>query len=91
MASQLNIKSDTARSLAEEAARLHGVSITEAVTLALRREVGVLRDARSTAEHATERENGFHDLIAGSRDLWKGAMLSLDHADLLYDECGLPR
>lgn len=92
MGVQLNIKSAEARKLAEEIARLKGKSITESVTEALRREATILWHARSTEEErAVEKENGFYDLINGTRSLWKGHMLSLNHGDLLYDEWGLPR
>lgn len=92
MGVQLNIKSAEARALAEKVARASGETITEAVTHALRnrmrdleRQQGVSRDARR------EREHEFYDIVEGSRMRWKGAMLSIDHADILYDEYGLPR
>ncbi len=92
MGTQLNIKSAEARALAEQLAELKGESITGAVIAALHREVSIMLHARSTAEErAHEKERGFYDLVCGSRSLWKGAALSIDHGDLLYDEYGLSR
>ena len=92
MAFQLNIKSEEARRLASELARLSGSSMTEVIIDSLRDRLCRVRYARtSDEERAREKENGFYDLVVGSRELWKGAMLSIDHGDLLYDEDGLPR
>jgi hypothetical protein len=30
-------------------------------------------------------------LVKDSRGLWQDSLLSIDHADLLYDERGLPK
>lgn len=92
MPAQLNIKSEEAHRLASELARLSGASMTEVIVDSLRDRLGRVRYARtSDEERAREKEHGFYDLVVGSRELWKGSMLSLDHGDLLYDEDGLPR
>jgi antitoxin VapB len=92
MTTQLNIKSAEARRLAHELSQLTGRSMTEVIVASLRDRLSRVRYARtSEEERAREKESGFYDLIAGSRGLWKDHMLSIDHADLLYDEDGLPR
>ena len=92
MATQLNIKNDEARSLAERVAAATGQTITEAVTDALRRRLRQVESDQATSDDALRtREAEFYRLIAGTRERWKDAMLSIDHADILYDESGLPR
>ncbi|MDP5279557.1 type II toxin-antitoxin system VapB family antitoxin [Sphingomonas sp. DG1-23] len=92
MGAQLNIKSVEARDLAERLAESTGATITEAVTEALRRRLrDVEREQALQPDMVRAREDAFYALICGSRARWKGAMLSIDHADLLYDEDGLPR
>ena len=92
MGVQLNIKNAEARALAERLAHATGNSITQAVTEALRvRLRQVEQDQALTDAERCQREVEFFKLIAGSRSRWKGAMLSIDHADILYDEDGLPR
>lgn len=92
MGTQLNIKSPEARELAEKVARASGESITQAVTRALRdRWRALQRQSVDTEGAHRRREREFYDMIQGSRMRWKGAMLSIDHADILYDDHGLPR
>lgn len=92
MGVQLNIKSEEARQLAERLAEATGESITQAVTEALRRRLRQVQHDQATTDDAVRRrEADFYHLISGSRERWKGAMLSIDHGDLLYDEHGLPR
>lgn len=92
MGVQLNIKSAEARALAERLAEATGASITEAVTQSLRNRLAELRLETARADDpARDREVEFYSIIAGSRARWPGAMLSLDHGDMLYDELGLPR
>ncbi|UIJ44454.1 type II toxin-antitoxin system VapB family antitoxin [Sphingomonas cannabina] len=92
MGVQLNIKSAEARALAEELAEATGESITEAITAALRLRLRQIALEKAKEPNAMrEREMAFYRLIRGSRMRWKGAMLSVDHGDLLYDEHGLPR
>lgn len=92
MGVQLNIKSAEARELAEKVARATGESITEAVTKALRKRLREVQLELATSEDQVRgREADFYGLVTGSRARWRGAMLSIDHGDLLYDEYGLPR
>ena len=92
MGAQLNIKNAEARTLAERLAEVTGDSITEAVTKALRVRLRQVEfDQATTSDARRVREVDFYHMVGGSRGRWKGAMLSIDHADILYDEDGLPR
>lgn len=82
----LNIKNDETHRLARQLAALTGESMTVAVTEALRERIA--RVKRSKREGLSER------LLAIGRDAaarFKEPYRSADHADLLYDERGLPR
>ncbi len=83
----LNIKSPQARRLAEDLARLTGESLTKAVTEALRQRLE--REGRRREAGARTAEL----LEIGRRCAAHMAQPahSQDHADLLYDERGLPR
>jgi len=80
----LNIKNDEAHALATRLAKATGESLTEAVTVALRE-----RLARIDAPDALEQE-----LLALAQDCarcLKEPWRSADHAELLYDDKGLPK
>ena len=80
----LNIKDPEAHRLAQELARVTGQSMTRAVTEALRDRLKVVTHAKGRAS--------LEELMAIARQsaaLVKGPYL--DHADLLYDENGLPK
>ena len=82
----LNIKSEEAHRLARELASLTGESLTAAVTVAVRERLNRVRGDHDTG--LAER------LLAIGRDAakrLKEPYRSADHADLLYDENGLPR
>lgn len=82
----LNIKSEEAHRLAQEIAALTGESMTGAVTTALRERLDRLN--RGEGGGLAER------LLSIGRDCaahLKEPFRSVDHADLLYDEQGLPR
>ena len=82
----LNIKNDEAHLLARELAKLTGESLTAAVTAAVRERLDRIR--RENATGLAER------LLAIGRDCaarLKEPYRSADHADLPYDERGLPR
>lgn len=92
MATQLNIKSDEARTLAEDLARLTGKSMTEVIVESLRDRLARLHDASGAEEErCREKQVDFDRLIEGTRSLWKDELLSLEHGRLLYDDTGLPR
>ena len=82
----LNIKSEETHRLVRELAKLTGESMTAAVTAAVRDRVERIR---------RERETGLADrLLAIGKDCafrLKEPFRSADHAELLYDERGLPR
>jgi antitoxin VapB len=82
----LNIRSEEARRLAEEVARLTGETRTAAVTEALRQRLSQLR---------RESEHSMADrLMAIGEDCaarLKEPFGSIDHGELLFDGRGLPR
>jgi antitoxin VapB len=82
----LNIKNEEAHRLAEELAQLTGESKTTVVTVALRERLDRVKQQRG--KPLAER------LMAIGRDCarrLKEPYRSADHAELLYDERGLPR
>lgn len=81
----LNIKSPEADALVAELARLTGESKTGAVIVAL-------RERLERARRERDRQNLSRDLQAiGKRCAAHGRHDTIDHAELLYDEAGLPR
>jgi antitoxin VapB len=83
----LNIKSTEAHRLARELAQLRGVSLTHAVTEALQEKLD--REKRRSRHEPLSSEL----LAIGKRCAAhvKKPLKSSDHADMLYDENGLPR
>jgi antitoxin VapB len=82
----LNIKNDETHRLAEELARLTGESMTAAVTEAVRERLERVRRERGAS--LADR------LVAIGKDCaprLKQPFRTADHAELLYDERGLPR
>ena len=86
----LNIKNEEAHRLAQEIAALTGESMTTAVTTAL-------RERRERLDRLNRGEGGgglAERLLSIGRDCaahLREPFVSVDHADLLYDERGLPR
>jgi antitoxin VapB len=82
----LNIKNKEAHKLASQLARLTGENMTKAVTEAIRERLDKLR---------SQRGSGLADrLVRIGKDCarhLKEPFRSADHADLLYDEKGLPK
>lgn len=82
----LNIKSEKTHRLARELARLTGESMTAAVDKAVRERLERVRDTKDggLAERLLKigRECAAH---------LKEPYRSIDHAELLYDEKGLPK
>jgi antitoxin VapB len=81
----LNIKDPEAHKLAQQLARETGETMTAAVTEAIRERLESIRrrrkrDATLAAIHAISKR---------SAELLKGPYI--DHAELLYDEHGLPK
>jgi antitoxin VapB len=82
----LNIKREETYRLAQELACLTGESLTVAVTTALRERLDRVQSQPS--DGLTDRLLAIgKDCAAHLREPYR----SIDHAELLYDECGLPR
>lgn len=83
----LNIKSTEAHRMARELAQLRGVSLTSAVTEALREKLDQERHRRRHKPLSVEL------LEIGKRCAahMKRPVKSSDHAAMLYDKSGLPR
>jgi len=81
----LTINDDRAQAMAEELSRLTGESVDGAVTRAIEE-----RLARIRSEHSIEEKVAAALLIVRAAG-GKGSGHSSDHAELLYDEKGLPR
>jgi antitoxin VapB len=82
----MNIKNEEAHKLARELADLTGESITEAVTEALRERLARLHNA----EGGTRLERMLqiaHECATHLKEPYR----SIDHAEMLYDERGLPK
>ena len=94
----LNIKDDETHRMAQSLARETGESMTEAVRLAIRERLERVRDERRK-ERLREGEKELRlkaeklaelrAISAETAELLKGS--PLDHAELLYDENGLPK
>jgi antitoxin VapB len=84
----LNIKNPEAHALATRLAQKTGETLTDAVTTALRER---LERLERTAEIDEQRYRALKTLVKDSRSLWQESLLTIDHGDLLYDECGLPK
>jgi antitoxin VapB len=82
----LNIKNEEAHRLAAELAKITGESLTAAVTTAIRERLDRLREERAPSLADRLLEIG-KDCAARLKE----PVRSADHADLLYDERGLPR
>ncbi len=83
----LNIKNDQAHQMAAELAGLRGLSLSQAVTDAIRNELEREKRQRTRAGLSGEL------LEIGSRCAahMRGPISSSDHAAMLYDDLGLPR
>ncbi|HLZ92800.1 MAG TPA: type II toxin-antitoxin system VapB family antitoxin [Candidatus Acidoferrum sp.] len=81
----LNIKDPEAHQLAQALARETGESMTRAVTTALRERLARVRRSHKQIAKAAEL------LRIGRRCASYLKRPPVDHADLLYDEKGLPR
>jgi antitoxin VapB len=88
--SSLNIKSKEAHRLAAKLAKATGESMTKAVTQALKERLE--RVSTESAEVAPE-EMAMKWVAIGKEiaSRLKEPYKSMDHADLLYDEMGLPK
>ena len=81
----LNIKDPEAHKLAQKLAQQTGESMTRAVTEALRERLARLKQNQ-------KRETATEDLLSiGRRCAATLKGKAIDHADLLYDDHGLPK
>ena len=83
----LNIKNEEAHRLAKQLAKLTGESMANAVTTAVRERLERVRRQRGT----TSKAERILQIAKECGPLWKEPYRSMDHADLLYDEKGLPK
>ena len=82
----LNIKNEAAHRLAKELATLTGESMSAAVTRAIDERLRRLR-----RDNKAKRIERMMAIARDAGDRWKEPWKSMDHADLLYDEKGLPK
>jgi antitoxin VapB len=82
----LNIKNEKTHRLVRELARATGESMTAAVDKAVKERLERVR--RDKKGNLAER---LLQIGRESAPLWKEPYKSMDHADLLYDEKGLPK
>ena len=83
----LNIKNEETCALARELAELTGESMTGAITIALRERLERERHERSLES----RIEAIHAIQARVARLLGDGPPPVDHAELLYDEHGLPK
>jgi antitoxin VapB len=83
----MNIKSAEAHRLARELAQLRGVSLTSAVTKALREKL----DREKTSSGGKPLSAELLEIGKRCAAHMKKPVRSTDHAGLLYDKRGLPR
>jgi antitoxin VapB len=85
----LNIKNPETYRLVKELAEATGLSMTAAVTEAVRQQLARIRlDATDNEEERTQR---ILDFVAEMRRRFPPGYLDQDFDDLLYDEKGLPK
>lgn len=82
----LNIKSEETHKLAAELAHLTGETMTEAVTTAVRERLDRIRKQQGRATVEELMKIG-RECAARLKEPYR----SIDHADLLYDDKGLPK
>lgn len=85
----LNIKSEEAEELARTLAQATGESLTGAITVALRERLARVRDREG--EQVSRRAARLRAISADAGPRWKPEYRHADHAEMLYDDAGLPR
>jgi antitoxin VapB len=85
----INIKNHESERLARELAAATGETVTRAVTEAVRERLERVRASDNNA--AAERAARIRRIGKDAACRWVEPYRSADHADLLYDERGLPR
>lgn len=85
----MNIKNEETTALARELAAATGETVTRAVTVAIRERLVRVRQLDQAA--AAERVAKMHRIALDAASRWVEPYRSTNHAQLLYDEAGLPR
>ena len=83
----LNIKNEETCRLACELASLTGETMTGAITVALRERLEREKRERSVEDRLRE----IRSIAERCARLLRDGLSSVEHGDLLYDECGLPK
>ena len=83
----LNMKNEEIRQLASESAQRTGETMTGAITLALKERLERERRVRSVETRGRE----LHAIGQRCARLLRDGPSAVEHGDLLYDECGLPK
>ena len=82
----LNIKSEETQKLAKELSKLTGETLTGAITQSIRERLDRVRNERGTSLSERLLKIG-RDCATHLREPFR----SIEHAELLYDEKGMPR
>ncbi|MGQ0678408.1 MAG: type II toxin-antitoxin system VapB family antitoxin [Actinomycetota bacterium] len=85
----LNIKNAETERIAKQLAAATGENVTTAVTVAVRERLERILSAGELI--AKDRLARIQEIAADAAGRWREPYRSADHADLLYDEDGLPR
>lgn len=85
----LNLKNEEATALARELAAATGESVTRAVTVAVRERLARVRQQDEAA--AADRVSRMRWIARDASRRWIEPYRTSSHAELLYDEAGLPR
>ena len=83
----INLKNDETERLSRELARTTGESLTAAITTAVRERL----DRLTWEAGAEERFRRATEISETARAHWMPEFLEIDHANVLYDELGLPK
>jgi antitoxin VapB len=83
----MNIKNEEAQRLAHKLSRLTGESLTTAVTVSVRERLERIQESQDCERLAARLVRIGKDCAKHLKEPFRSA----DHADLLYDERGLPR
>ncbi len=84
-----NIKNEVTQQLARSLAAATGETVTGAITVALRERLE--RVTTGAAAQRDRKADRLRVLAADAAGRWKPELREVDHADVLYDERGLPR
>ncbi len=83
----LKIENEETVQLAHELASLTGETVTEAITVALKERLERVRHDRIVEE----RVQALRAISERTARMLRDGPSAVEHGDLLYDECGLPK